>query len=536
MATIDTQSEQAVLLEGPFIVPPLTHARGGVDFLGLRQVNLDLMAECLPGVSNTTRHIRPFSLLCWIHWKYHRELVEQKRKTAAKRELRLFQEKAETLFTWGHQLRKLRGVPGTNSKCPGGDGGWVELSFDAWKRSPKNTSLQAAVQYGPAMKSRIGLGFAEIVEGGFFHVTSSGETLANALDARLSRSSAYELVGDLSGRKARARDAEELIKAWQVDEPSRKERDHFRSVLFDASRVDEDSSLGIRTATIAAIAEALRASRTGLEEEEIRRAIAWQRIPGGRRVKLGGTSATNSRRWLVLQVRQAQRAALEGFLAWCETRMLNGTRSLDDFHKALLEGLLDEPFSKGGEATCAATLASFQRPFGSEEKYHEACARDSDRCFFSLMDELFEVLDENPLTAVLPASKLLIATLGMTSWLKQAEEELSQAITHGGVDRISLSYQLEHFSRFEDRPFSDFLCDILERWVISQHMSVATRRFDGRSQRLRFAFDEQGLEFLAEKPMEPMVSADHLSATLSLMSESGIVNFDAETGIYTVGD
>ena len=88
--------------------------------------------------------------------------------------------------------------------------------------------------------------------------------------------------------------------------------------------------------------------------------------------------------------------------------MQNGTRSIEDFHKALIEGLDDEPCSKGGTATCAATLASFQKPFGSEEKYHEACSRGSDRCFFHLTDELFEALDEEAAKVVEAATRLLI--------------------------------------------------------------------------------------------------------------------------------
>jgi len=169
-------------------------------------------------------------------------------------------------------------------------------------------------------------------------------------------------------------------------------------------------------------------------------------------VRLEGTSAANSRRWLLLQVRQAQRVALEGLLGWCETQMQNGTRSIKDFHKALIEGLDGESWSKSGTATCAATLTSFQKPFGSEDKYHEACARGSDRCFFRLTDELFEALDEEASKAVEAAARLLIATLATTAWLKGGEEELRPALAHGGVDRISLSYQYEHFLRFEDRP------------------------------------------------------------------------------------
>ena len=45
-------SEIASLPAGPFFIEKFAPALTGVDFLNLRQVNLDLMAECLPGLNN----------------------------------------------------------------------------------------------------------------------------------------------------------------------------------------------------------------------------------------------------------------------------------------------------------------------------------------------------------------------------------------------------------------------------------------------------------------------------------------------------
>jgi hypothetical protein len=55
----------------PFFVPPYEPEHGGVDFLGLRQANLEMMATYLPAINNVTVYIRAFSLLSWIHWKFH---------------------------------------------------------------------------------------------------------------------------------------------------------------------------------------------------------------------------------------------------------------------------------------------------------------------------------------------------------------------------------------------------------------------------------------------------------------------------------
>lgn len=43
-----------------FIVDPAGAGLGGVDPLGLRQINFDLMNDVFPGLNNVARYIRPF--------------------------------------------------------------------------------------------------------------------------------------------------------------------------------------------------------------------------------------------------------------------------------------------------------------------------------------------------------------------------------------------------------------------------------------------------------------------------------------------
>lgn len=77
------------------------------------------------------------------------------------------------------------------------------------------------------------------------------------------------------------------------------------------------------------------------------------------------------------------------------------------------------------------------------------------------------------------------------------------------------------------------MADLLERWILGQHLSVATLRYDGRSHRLRFSLEEQGLEFYANKPFRPIISRDHLAAALSLMTETQLIDADEE-GRFTI--
>ena len=51
--------------DGPGFPPATVPNFGGVDALGLRQINFDLMDQVLPGLNNVARHIRPFVAVAW---------------------------------------------------------------------------------------------------------------------------------------------------------------------------------------------------------------------------------------------------------------------------------------------------------------------------------------------------------------------------------------------------------------------------------------------------------------------------------------
>src|ERR1051326_6665260 len=104
------------LARGPYLLPRFNPGQGGVDYLGLRQVNLDLMAEYIPSINNATYWIRPYSVICWIYWKFYRLMQDKGVDSPSEAQMIQFKEKVETIFLWGHQLEKRRGIPGFLSK------------------------------------------------------------------------------------------------------------------------------------------------------------------------------------------------------------------------------------------------------------------------------------------------------------------------------------------------------------------------------------------------------------------------------------
>src|SRR5260370_30750902 len=80
--------------DGPGFPPASIPKFGGVDPLGLRQINFDLMDEVLPGLNNVARHIRPFVVVAWA-WRRANQLAESSGKTTVT-ELIIFQRRPDT--------------------------------------------------------------------------------------------------------------------------------------------------------------------------------------------------------------------------------------------------------------------------------------------------------------------------------------------------------------------------------------------------------------------------------------------------------
>jgi hypothetical protein len=78
---------------------------GGVDPLGLRQINFDLMDQVFPGINNVARHIRPFTVVAWA-WRRAATIADQQGQTRITvSTLRDFVNRIEVVFAWSQFLR-----------------------------------------------------------------------------------------------------------------------------------------------------------------------------------------------------------------------------------------------------------------------------------------------------------------------------------------------------------------------------------------------------------------------------------------------
>jgi len=523
------------LPNGPHLLPRFNPGQGGVDFLGLRQVNLDLMAECIPGINNVTWSIRPYSVMCWVYWKFYRLMQDNGVNSPTESEMIQFREKVETLFLWGHQLEELRGIPGFLAAPTEFRGGKANLSFESWQRDARNTSLQAALQYGPSLSDRGGLGFLHKVESSFYQVTVQGEALAKALDERLRKRKGYDGLVDLRSMYASEAEAKDLFAAWRINSLGVEERNTFRQSFLKESRIDEDDAIGRRSAIICLIRTILQESRVPLNQDDIRKSMTYGRLPTGKRIRTSGGINSAAKKWLLLQVRQAQRLALESLLAWVEHRILNvGERDSKQMAKGLISNLIKLAPKLFAQNTPAAILKGWLGRFKTLDDYLDAVLKEpSEFCMFKLRETLETAVREDSESICVPAFKLLLLVRRFHDWLS-GDEEIRAYLSHGRAERVSVGYWAKTWDKNASHELSDLVALILNNMVLSQHFVVATNRFDGGTQRLRITFEEEGLEALISRPWRPDITPDRLDTVLSLMAECELIKWDDDKSGYSV--
>lgn len=301
----------------PFFLPPRSGENNGVDFLGLRQVNLDMMAEMIPSTNNVTDYIRPFSLMSWAFWKFYDLCASSGLEEPSRGDIDRFREKIEVLFAWGARLHETRGrIPGTGAAPPNSStDGQVPLTFKDWKRVESSTSLIAALWYGPASKIVTGLGFLMPLPGytGFFRTTGLGICLAEALDVRLRQDQdRYDrLLATIKPVTATEEDAIALWQIWSPEDVTDGEREAFASALYSADEIGNTKSLlGRRSTTLDLAIQHLAHCSSPVSPHDVRVGMALSISQDGEPYDLSEHLVSARDSWLTLQMRQLQRLSM----------------------------------------------------------------------------------------------------------------------------------------------------------------------------------------------------------------------------------
>jgi hypothetical protein len=96
----------------PAFTSLVTPRPGGVDPLGLRQINFDLMDQVFPGINNVARHICPFTLVTWAWRRAATRAHELGMTKLLVSDLQDFVDRIEVIYVWSQFLGGGADLPG----------------------------------------------------------------------------------------------------------------------------------------------------------------------------------------------------------------------------------------------------------------------------------------------------------------------------------------------------------------------------------------------------------------------------------------
>jgi len=219
-------------------------------------------------------------------------------------------------------------------------------------------------------------------------------------------------------------------------------------------------------------------------------------------------------------------AWLEALLSWVERQVLTGNTTPERIVTSAVKSLTAKGGPLDGAASLGEMVSGFLEGVNGLDSFVNTAFSHSLYCLFSQMRLLESELAEQPDLIVPRSLIILIICAKLGEWLNGLVKP--SLLGHGGADRISLGYWRETVAKCGRMPIKSALEYVLTYLIVSQHFSVATRRFDGRTQRLRITVEEEGLVSLAGNYWQPSVTDDKLYSAVSLMSECGLVRFDRD--------
>jgi hypothetical protein len=522
----------------PFLTEAIPLESGGLDYLGLRGVNLNLLAErLLPGINNATRDVGTYVLATWVAWKFRKMCGSEKEFTRSR--FVQFREAVEVALSYniranspgneqfGEPHRKI----GVQQKFepPG------ELSFQNAKRG-NSTSVFSAPLYGPSLRFLGLLTEAAATDQlkADIPIPSSDErteVIVSDLDRHLANSVAYPRLTRLGEISLTESELDDLALAGlhpafalQLGKRAKK--------AFISMLVPKDIESG-RTITAKLLVATVK-QYPGKTLSKIRAMWHTGLTDDGAAIKSFGTVEDAQRElWAVFQSRQYQRYIIECFLRCFEIALRAGIHSIDDmvahFHRqsglgkrTLAEFFTAEAADISMTADWVRVAVQWKKKVGpAHSKYLANCDElpsDSELCKF-----VFELLAR--------------WWIPMNDWT--SHPDCQKWLTFGDEDRMSAKWFHGWVQERLDAPIQVVLHDIFEKLVFAQHVRIALSRFDGEGQRLRFA--------LADKGITPMVTFtkltrgipgwtnDRLQSLADLLSDLSVLQVDEEQQ-YFLGD
>lgn len=462
---------------------------GGVDPLGLRQLNFELMDAALPGVNNVVRLLRPYVVVAWAARRAG-QLSDEGKVPATPPMIRDFIDRIEVLYAWSQFAladgEAIEGLPGRRvlsknhlSRKTYRFGGETWEAFR--KTRTGSTAFTAAITYGPSIKALDWAGPSRPPAWGPSPRVQAALDAFEASIASILNHPAFSRFGTVTVARS---DVEAWGRLWSLDDPTAAEQAAFAQTLAG------DGARPSRRRTMVLVSSLIKA-KPDQSLSELRAAMS----------ELDGDDPAR-KDWRRLQVRQAFRLALEAWFWWCLCQL-----EADPLPTSELVARF--------RSKCDGWAAS-DRP-GSWLKAPRS------RCPVELQERLGVALRSNLDRVPGEVARTLAFCFTETDPEGDAAPERA--------DRLPLRR-----ARLEARGWSaatplDFLAHMLHTWLFAQHAywSAGRSMAEVRAKRsailrLRVALDEGGwrLTRVGSRNARPYATEDRLETVCKLASQCGL--------------
>ena len=502
MATLAELKAAAKDAQEPGFTTPGRTNFGGVDPLGLRQINFNLMNEVLLGLNNVARHVRPFVVVAWAWRRARLQAKALGRTTIRQDHLQDFVDRIEVIYAISQFLRDGNtDLPGSQYLAP-----WLkdaQLRFEGarWQQRRKerrySTALSAPINYGPGLKM---LGWVKPAPDypGVMVPNSAATPALDALETEIAAVLDHEAFNKFGPVTVATDDARRWGGLWALDRVTDVEATVMAEFLVGAAapvqrRFGVDLMLAAARHLGTTDTRRVRAVMTGPPSEF---------DPPGQLLKVRS-------KWRLLQVRQLFRLSLEAFFFWTMHELDGPKRSID----WLVNAFLNRVPSPIDALDTGEWIRSLTSPVDGPTE---------------LMNRIQRALDD-PRLDHLPHS----IAQGLAFSLTESTPDLKQQ-----PERLPLWHARGEANARSDSPVRDFVRHVLESWVLAQHTywSVGRGLADARTRgrillRLRVILDEGGWTLTpgAKMGLAPRPTADRLQTALSLARECGLLHSQLST-------
>jgi hypothetical protein len=246
-----------------------------------------------------------------------------------------------------------------------------------------------------------------------------------------------------------------------------------------------------------------------------------------KRIPLEPELIAAQRSWIALQARQLQRIGLEALLVWVENEIDESDGCADA--RSLYEAADRLAPKDSGAAKKSKDVKGYYsriEKLGQPYGWPDAAGLGGEADIFSLIDRIIkaqvdESYDQLPslaLNAIFSAAIICDALRNLGAAANQSN------LTGGPSDRLPLSHALRVIHRMADESLGALWREIIESWVLGQHVRWAVARSGDETQRLRVAIDEGGWIRLRSKMSGPFrPTPDRLNTALALSSDCGLL-------------